>query len=73
VGFNCKHVVAACLAYRDREPAPQAQASGASAFSQWLGGLSGAAPGQTMEIGWSKEYLLYHLGVFQDSCRLFRS
>jgi superfamily II DNA or RNA helicase len=63
VGFNCKHVVAACLAYREREPAPEAQASGASAFSQWLGGLSGAAPGQTMEIGWSKEYLLYHLAL----------
>ncbi|WP_275100098.1 DEAD/DEAH box helicase [Sedimenticola hydrogenitrophicus] len=36
VGYNCKHVVAACLACRQREGAGRIQSGDASAFADWL-------------------------------------
>ena len=44
-GFNCKHVVAACLAYKHRAPAQQAETADLSAFSHWLNTLDAAALG----------------------------
>jgi superfamily II DNA or RNA helicase len=61
VGFNCKHVVAACLAARETG-AGSREVAGKDDFGQWLASL---APAKESEVSaapdQSAEYLLYSL------------
>ncbi len=59
VGFNCKHVVAACLAYRRRVETRRHQLADSNAFTQWLHNLSADSSDQSKRN--SPDYLLYHL------------
>ncbi len=60
VKFNCKHVVAACLAAKHRLAAEVGPHSAVAAFSQWLDGLSDATTGGAADER-GVDYLLYHL------------
>lgn len=59
VGFNCKHVVAACLTYRRRIETRRQQQADSDAFTQWLHCLSADASDHSRRS--SPDYLLYHL------------
>lgn len=62
--FNCKHVVAACLAYRQRADAERAQPrpGDASAFTGWLERFQSSGEVATPADGTPVERLLYSLG-----------
>jgi superfamily II DNA or RNA helicase len=61
VGYNCKHVVAACLAAVE-ERAKSSDSAGRGDFDQWLTGLTPPkGAGVASELEKSKEYLIYEL------------
>ncbi len=57
VGFNCKHVVAACLSYASQQRMAQGTSGSADAFSRWLSHHSGVYAEQSG----AAEFLLYSL------------
>jgi superfamily II DNA or RNA helicase len=62
VGFNCKHVVAACLAYKQGETTREVDSSDVDAFTGWLSQLTtSTSPGETGEKPEQEECLLYSL------------
>ena len=67
MGFNCKHVVAACLVLKHRLGAEAGPRSAVAAFSQWLAALSGTSADGAVEDERSKDYLLYHLSQHRGS------
>ena len=62
VGYNCKHVVSACLAYRQRIENKRHQQADSEAFTQWLGSLSAD---RHRELVPGDDYLLYHLNTIR--------
>lgn len=62
VGYNCKHVVSACLTYKDRAPAlvPTEQPND-TAFSIWLDHLNAGVSLMDDENHRGQDFLLYHL------------
>ena len=66
VGYNCKHVVAACLAYRHSEEPRKARPDGASAFTAWLEQFSSPGAAVEEEGGGTAEHLLYSLTPGED-------
>ncbi len=64
VGYNCKHVVAACLAYNQQFKSSSAGSSDIDAFSRWLSKLSASSsdhPGHSRQHEANPEFLLYSL------------
>jgi superfamily II DNA or RNA helicase len=66
VGYNCKHVVAACLAYRHSEEPRRIRAGGASAFTDWLEQFQSPEAFATEDGGTTVEHLLYSLAPGED-------
>jgi superfamily II DNA or RNA helicase len=66
VGYNCKHVVAACLAYRHSEEPSKPRPDGASAFTDWLEQFSSPGPAVEEDGGGTVEHLLYSLAARED-------
>jgi superfamily II DNA or RNA helicase len=68
---NCKHVVAACLTYKQQEGSRRAEPLDADAFTRWLSHLSSPSPagGENQPSG-QDEFLFYTLMAGQHSANI---
>ncbi len=67
VGYNCKHVVAACLAYRQREEPQRTRPGDATAFTHWLDQFQMSGQPAAQDDDPRVEHLLYSLAAHGDS------